>query len=144
MPEGHVVRAPESRVGRHGQEQVAAGWQGQGRAAEEPAVVVHVLEDVGEHRRAPVGEVNVARRMQKEGAVVGGEGNGGVILAALHHTRDAPLAVALVLQHLADEGVALSEAARRWPSYRIVKEKVAFPREALRAGCVALEGDLGG
>ena len=94
--------------------------------------------------RAPVGEVNVARRMQKEGAVVGGEGNGGVILAALHYTRDAPLAVALILQHLADEGVALSVAARRWPSYRIVKEKVAFPREALRAGYVALEGDLGG
>jgi phosphomannomutase len=92
--------------------------------------------------RAPVGEVNVARRMQKEGAVVGGEGNGGVILAALHHTRDAPLAVALILQHLADEGVAVSELARRWPSYRIVKEKVTFPREALAAGYEALEEDL--
>ena len=45
---------------------------------------------------ASVGEVNVARRMQKEGAVVGGEGNGGVILPALHHTRDAPLASALI------------------------------------------------
>jgi phosphomannomutase len=92
--------------------------------------------------RAPVGEVNVARRMQQEGAVVGGEGNGGVILSALHHTRDAPLAVALILQHLADVGVAVSEAARRWPSYSIVKEKVAFPREALHAGYVALEEDL--
>ncbi len=93
--------------------------------------------------RAPVGEVNVARRMQKERAVVGGEGNGGVILSALHHTRDAPLAVALILQHLADEAVALSEASLRWPSYRIVKEKVSFPREALAAGYEALEGDLG-
>jgi phosphomannomutase len=92
--------------------------------------------------RAPVGEVNVARRMQRERAVIGGEGNGGVILAALHHTRDAPLAVALILQHLADEAVALSEAALRWPSYRIVKEKVSFPREALGAGYAALEGDL--
>jgi phosphomannomutase len=80
--------------------------------------------------------------MQQEGAVVGGEGNGGVILSALHHTRDAPLAVALILQHLADVGVAVSEAARRWPSYSIVKEKVAFPREALHAGYVALEEDL--
>lgn len=95
-----------------------------------------------ELHRAPVGEVNVARRMQQEGAVVGGEGNGGVILSALHHTRDAPLAVALILQHLADVGVAVSEAARRWPSYRIVKEKVSFPREALHAGYAALEQDL--
>jgi phosphomannomutase len=60
--------------------------------------------------RAPVGEVNVARRMQAERAVVGGEGNGGVILSALHHTRDAPLAVALVLQHVADEQRTPSEA----------------------------------
>jgi phosphomannomutase len=92
--------------------------------------------------RAPVGEVNVARRMQHEGAVVGGEGNGGVILSALHHTRDAPLAVALILQHLADVGVAVSQAARRWPSYQIVKQKVSFPREALQAGYAALDGDL--
>ncbi|MDH3205131.1 MAG: phosphoglucosamine mutase [Gemmatimonadota bacterium] len=107
-----------------------------------------VLEDVAAAygatvHRAPVGEVNVARRMQSEGAVVGGEGNGGVILPALQHTRDAPLAVALILQHLADEGITLSEAAGRWPTYTIVKEKVTFPREALRAGYTALEEDLG-
>lgn len=93
--------------------------------------------------RAPVGEVNVARRMQQEGAVVGGEGNGGVILPALHHTRDAPLAVALILQHLVDEGTTLSEAAGKWPSYDIVKEKVQFPREALPAAYGALAEDLG-
>ncbi|HSG09550.1 MAG TPA: phosphoglucosamine mutase [Longimicrobiales bacterium] len=92
--------------------------------------------------RAPVGEVNVARRMQAESAVVGGEGNGGVILAALHHTRDAPLAVALILQHLVDEGTTLSEAAGRWPSYEIVKEKVMFPRESLDAAYEALAEDL--
>ena len=92
--------------------------------------------------RAPVGEVNVSRRMQKEGAVVGGEGNGGVILSALHHTRDAPLASALILQHLAEEGVTPSEAAGRWPTYDIVKEKVSFPREALEDGYRALEADL--
>jgi len=106
-----------------------------------------VVEDVARAygatlHRAPVGEVNVARRMQREHAVVGGEGNGGVILPALQYTRDAPLAVALILQHLADEGVTVSAAARRWPSYRIVKEKVSFPRQALRAGYHALEGDL--
>jgi phosphomannomutase len=92
--------------------------------------------------RAPVGEVNVARRMQQEGAVVGGEGNGGVILSALHHTRDAPLASALILQHLAEEGCTPSEAAGRWPAYKIVKEKVSFSRDALEAGYQALELDL--
>jgi len=106
-----------------------------------------VVEDVARAHgaalvRAPVGEVNVARRMQKEGAVVGGEGNGGVILPALQHTRDAPLAVALILQHLADEGVTLSEAAAKWPTYKIVKEKATFPRESLRAGYAALEADI--
>jgi len=92
--------------------------------------------------RAPVGEVNVARRMQAEGAVVGGEGNGGVILPALQHTRDAPLAVALILQHLADEGGTASQAASRWPAYEIVKEKVRFPREELDAAYAALAEDL--
>ena len=92
---------------------------------------------------APVGEVNVARRMQAEGAVVGGEGNGGVILPALHHTRDAPLASALILQHLAEQGVTPSQAAARWPTYEIVKEKISFPREALARGYAALEAGLG-
>ena len=77
--------------------------------------------------RAPVGEINVVRRMQAEGAVVGGEGNGGVILPELHHTRDAAVAAALILQHLVDEVSSLSEAAGRWPSYAIVKRKVSFP-----------------
>ena len=107
-----------------------------------------VIEDVAAAfdaplHRAPVGEVNVVRRMQREGAVVGGEGNGGVILPALHHTRDAPLATALILQHLADQQVTPSEAAGRWPTYDIVKEKISFPREALEAGYEALDKDLG-
>jgi phosphomannomutase len=93
--------------------------------------------------RAPVGEVNVARRMQEEEAVVGGEGNGGVILPALHYTRDAPLAAALALQHLVDEGVAASRAAARWPTYRIVKRKIVFPREALPEAYRILQEDLG-
>lgn len=106
-----------------------------------------VVEDVADAFgvpliRAPVGEVNVARRMQKEGAVIGGEGNGGVILPALHHTRDAPLASALILQHLAKSGLTPSQAAGKWPSYEIVKEKVAFPREALADGYAALQADL--
>lgn len=92
--------------------------------------------------RAPVGEVNVARRMQAEDAVVGGEGNGGVILPALHDTRDAPLAAGLILQHIVDEGVSASAAAARWPRYAIVKVKVSFPRNALESAFAALEQDL--
>jgi phosphomannomutase len=107
-----------------------------------------VVEDVarafgGTFVRAPVGEVNVVRRMQQEDAIVGGEGNGGVILPALHHTRDAPLAAALVLQHLVDQGRESSRVAARWPAYVIVKEKVAFPREALAEAYRALRSDLG-
>jgi phosphomannomutase len=93
--------------------------------------------------RVPVGEINVARRMQAEGAAVGGEGNGGVILPALHYTRDAVLAAALVLQFLADTRLPLSEAVGRWPRYTIVKEKTSFPREALAGAYDALREDLG-
>jgi len=106
-------------------------------------VVEDVARAAGSHVvRAPVGEIHVARRMQSEKAVVGGEGNGGVILPDLHHTRDAPLAAALVLQHLADEGLAASQAAARWPRYFIVKEKLSFPREALQDAYRTLAEDL--
>jgi phosphomannomutase len=115
-----------------------------------PGVVVtnlsssRVIEDVavaagGSLHRSPVGEINVARRMQELGAVVGGEGNGGVILPALHLTRDAPLGCALILQHLLDEKASLSEAADRWPRYEIVKEKLSFPRDRLTRAYQALE-----
>ena len=119
----------------------------------EPGVVVtnfstsQVVEDVarsfsGSVVRAPVGEINVARRMQKEGAVVGGEGNGGVILPSLHFTRDAPLGAALILQHLLDHGGGLRAAADRWPTYTIKKRKLTFPREALAGAYEALGTDL--
>ena len=106
-----------------------------------------VVDDVahahgGKVLRAPVGEINVARRMQSEGAVVGGEGNGGVILPDLNYTRDAPLGAALVLQHLLDEGTGLRAAASRWPAYFIEKRKVSFPREALPEAYQALIEDL--
>jgi len=101
-----------------------------------------VREHGGELVRAPVGEIHVARRMQVEAAVVGGEGNGGVILPDLHLTRDAPVAVALILQHLLDTGESLAAAAERWPSYVIVKEKVDFPREAIEDAYRALDADL--
>ncbi len=107
-----------------------------------------VLDDVAAKRgcrviRAPVGEINVVVRMMAEGAVVGGEGNGGVIVPALHHTRDAAAGAALLLQYLADEpGVPLSERIARLPSYRIVKEKASFPRDRLDDAYAALVRDL--
>ena len=82
------------------------------------------------------------RMMEQERAVVGGEGNGGVILPELHYTRDAPVGAVLVLQHLLDVGSTLREARERWPSYRIVKRKVNFPRERVVAALAALATEL--
>ncbi len=82
--------------------------------------------------RAPVGEANVARAMRKHAALVGGEGNGGVILPGLHIGRDAPLGVALILHYLARSGQPVSALVAAAPRYVIVKAKA--PRGAdLRA-----------
>jgi phosphomannomutase len=83
--------------------------------------------------RAPVGEVNVAVKMRDVDAVVGGEGNGGVILPELHLGRDAPLAAALILQLLVDEGKTLGGIVARFPLYRIVKDKLDRPDGSLDA-----------
>ncbi len=88
--------------------------------------------------RTPVGEINVARGMQEHEAVVGGEGNGGVILPNMHYTRDAPVAAALILQYLADCETTLSRAAADWPRYEIVKRKVTFDRAKLEKAYKAL------
>ncbi|HEY7462431.1 MAG TPA: phosphoglucosamine mutase [Gemmatimonadota bacterium] len=74
--------------------------------------------------RVPVGEIHVAERMLSLGSPIGGEGNGGVIYPAVHPTRDAGSAAALVLSHLAATGSTLSEAAAALPRYAIVKESV--------------------
>jgi len=74
--------------------------------------------------RAPVGEANVVARMIETGSTIGGEGNGGVIYPALHLTRDAPLAAALILQFMAERDDALSAVVAERPDYRIVKRKV--------------------
>lgn len=80
---------------------------------------------------APVGEANVAARMREVDAVVGGEGNGGVMLPALHLTRDAPLAAALVLSGLAGEGGTLRETVDDLPGYHIAKSRAPRPDAAL-------------
>jgi len=88
--------------------------------------------------RAPVGEVNVALKMREVGAVIGGEGNGGVILPELHLGRDAPLGVALLLQLLHEDGEPLSRIVRRFPHYAIIKDKLDRPSKPLDAVYAAL------
>jgi phosphomannomutase len=98
-----------------------------------PTVVVNlstslVVEDAARAAgarliRAPVGEANVARTIRNERALIGGEGNGGVMLPQLHIGRDAPLGVALILHLLAQTGVKLSRLVAGSPRYTIVKAK---------------------
>ena len=107
-------------------------------------VVEDAARDAGAaFHRASVGEINVARRMQKEGAVIGGEGNGGVILPDIHHTRDAQVAAALVLQLLAETGRRVSEIVAASPVYAIVKDSVARPEGDLEPAYARLEKELG-
>src|SRR5213593_2784394 len=73
--------------------------------------------------RTPVGEVHVARAILRLVAVIGGEGNGGVMYPALHAGRDAPVAAALVLELLARTGRAVGELVAAAPRYAIVKAK---------------------
>lgn len=74
--------------------------------------------------RTPVGEINVSSRMKKENAIIGGEGNGGVILPASHLGRDSLVGAALILQLLTDEKIPLSEIFIHLPQYRMCKKKV--------------------
>jgi phosphomannomutase len=89
--------------------------------------------------RAAVGEAHVARAMRDEGALIGGEGNGGVILPALHIGRDAPLGVALILLHLARAARPVSALVAAAPRYQIVKAKVKRGAD-LAAAYAALRG----
>ena len=101
--------------------------------AKDPLVVVNlstslVVDDAARAvgaavYRAPVGEANVARAIRERGAVIGGEGNGGVMYPALHIGRDAPLGVALILHLLATSGVTVAELVEGSPRYTIVKAK---------------------
>jgi phosphomannomutase len=112
---------------------VRAVLDGRSKPAKDPTVVVNlstslVVEDAARAvgatvLRAPVGEANVARAIRERGAVIGGEGNGGVMYPALHIGRDAPLGVALILHLLATSGVTIAELVEGSPRYTIVKAK---------------------
>ncbi|MHC4913871.1 MAG: phosphohexomutase domain-containing protein [Planctomycetota bacterium] len=103
-----------------------------------PVVVINMstsraTEDVARRHgarceRVPVGEVNVAGRMRELGAVIGGEGNGGVIDPRVHYGRDSLVGIALILEHMAGSGKRLSELVAGLPEYVIRKTKVDLGR----------------
>lgn len=78
----------------------------------------------GKYAAAAVGEVNVVDKMKETGAVIGGEGNGGIIYPELHYGRDALVGVALFLSHLAKWGKSAAMLRNKYPNYHISKNKI--------------------
>jgi len=78
----------------------------------------------GKYAASAVGEVNVVEMMKTTGAIIGGEGNGGVILPELHYGRDALVGIALFLSQLATSGKTCSEVRAQYPDYHISKNKI--------------------
>lgn len=85
----------------------------------------------GEYFAAAVGEVNVTTKMHEVGALIGGEGNGGVIYPASHYGRDAMVGVALFLSHLAHLGLSVSAYKATLPQYSIAKNKIELSDNSL-------------
>ncbi|MDB5089240.1 MAG: phosphomannomutase [Mucilaginibacter sp.] len=83
----------------------------------------------GEYHAAAVGEVNVVKKMKEVNAVIGGEGNGGVIYPELHYGRDALVGIALFLTHLAKYGKSVSNLRSTYPGYFISKNKITLTPE---------------
>ena len=78
----------------------------------------------GHYAAAAVGEVNVTTKMKEVGAVIGGEGNGGVIYPESHYGRDALVGIALFLSSLAQKGCTVSQLRATFPSYQIAKNRI--------------------
>lgn len=92
------------------------------------------LKDVTEkhgcqYSSSKVGEVNVTTEMERVGAVIGGEGNGGVIYPESHYGRDALVGIALILSHLAHKGCKTSELRAEFPNYCISKNRIELTPE---------------
>ena len=83
----------------------------------------------GQYSAAAVGEVNVVTEMKRTGAVIGGEGNGGVIYPECHYGRDALVGIALFLSHLAHLGISVSALRRTLPDYCISKNRIDLTPE---------------
>lgn len=78
----------------------------------------------GNYEASAVGEVNVVELMKKNKAIIGGEGNGGIIYPEIHYGRDALVGVALFLTHLANLGISTRELRDSYPSYFMSKKKI--------------------
>ena len=94
------------------------------------------VEDVAKHFGCPVvltkiGEVNVTDAMQLHNAVIGGEGNGGVIYPRINFARDSLVGIALVLHLLAESGKSVTELLETVPRYHIVKDKMTCPSDRI-------------
>ncbi len=132
-------------------DRIAGNGRGEGTP---PTVVINLsttraVEDVAAAHgarcvRTPVGEINVARRMKELGAIVGGEGSGGVILPAVHLGRDAIVGIGLILQALTDAGTTASGLRASLPAYQIVKGKIPLGTRSAEAAMAAIEAALGG
>ncbi len=83
----------------------------------------------GTYTAAAVGEVNVVTKMKETQAIIGGEGNGGIIFPELHYGRDALVGIALFLTHLAKSGLTMSRLRNSYPSYFISKNKIELTPE---------------
>lgn len=83
----------------------------------------------GQYNAAAVGEVNVVNKMKETHAVIGGEGNGGIIYPELHYGRDALVGIALFLTHLAKFGKSISLLRSSYPNYHISKNKITLTPE---------------
>ena len=83
----------------------------------------------GKYTAAAVGEVNVTTKMKEVGAVIGGEGNGGVIYPESHYGRDALVGIALFLSSLAQKGCKVSELRASFPDYQIAKNRIDLTPE---------------
>lgn len=78
----------------------------------------------GNYFASAVGEVNVVEKMKAENAVIGGEGNGGIIYPDLHYGRDSLVGIALFLSHLAEKNISVSQLRKQYPSYFMSKKKI--------------------
>jgi len=91
----------------------------------------------GTYKASAVGEVNVVNMMKDTNAVIGGEGNGGIIYPELHYGRDALVGIALFLTHLAKTGKTTSQLRASYPSYFISKNKISLTPETDVDGILA-------
>jgi len=109
------------------------------------ALVDHIAASYGcRVIRTPVGEVNVADAMKREGAVIGGEGNGGVIWGDIHYGRDSLAAMGAVLQLLADRRCTVTELVGSFPKYHMLKLKEPCTSEQAQRVLDAIRQDYAG